>query len=386
MALRVLGLWLLLGQLAVAAVVGVEVRDRREVLHGRSFAAAGTYEMVQGKVFFEVDPRLEQNRTICDIDLAPRNRRGKVAFSSDFFLIRPTRPGKGNGTVLYEVCNRGRKGMLGMFSRATSSRDLTTPTEFGDALLLDYGFSLAWLGWQFDVPRDSKRLRLNAPVAKQGSAPIRGLVRAEFVPETRVRSFPLADRNMEPAYPAIDPEDPDLKLTVRDLTDGPRQIVPRSRWRLAREENGKPVASRGHVFMSSGFEPGRIYELVYPAENPVLVGLGLAATRDFIAFLKYGRALQDGSPAQGLGSTVRRAIGFGTSQSGRFLRTFLYYGFNQDERERRVFDGILSHVAGASRGSFNHRFAQPSRDAHSFMNTFYPHRHLPLCRSPPAGP
>ena len=372
MAFRILGLWLLLGQLAVAAVVGVEVRDRTEVLHGRSFAAAGTYEMVQGKVFFEVDPQLEQNQAICDIQLAPRNRRGKVAFSSDFFLIRPTHPGKGNGTVLYEVCNRGRKGMLGMFSRATSSRDLTTPTEFGDALLLDHGFSLAWLGWQFDVPRDSKRLRLYAPVAKQGSAPIRGLVRAEFVPETRVRSFPLVDRNMEPAYPAIDPEDPDLKLTVRDLTDGPRQIVPRIRWRLAREENGKPVASRGHVFMSSGFEPGRIYELVYPAENPVLVGLGLAATRDFIAFLKYGGALQDGSSAQGLGSTVRRAIGFGTSQSGRFLRTFLYYGFNQDERERRVFDGVISHVAGASRGSFNHRFAQPSRDAHSFMNTFYP--------------
>ena len=372
MAFRVLGLWLLLGQFAFAAVVGVEVRDRREVLHGRSFGSAGTYEKIQGKVFFEVDPRLEQNRTICDIDLAPRNRRGKVEFSSDFYLIRPTRPGKGNGTVLYEVCNRGRKGMLGMFSRATSSRNLTTPTEFGDALLLDHGFSLAWLGWQFDVPRDSKRLRLYAPVAKQGSAPIRGLVRAEFVPESKVRSFPLSDRNMEPAYPAVDPQDPDLKLTVRDLTDGPRQIVPRSRWRLAREENGKPVASSGHVFMASGFEPGRIYELVYSAENPPLVGLGLAATRDFIAFLKYGGAFQEGGSVRGLGSTVQRAIGFGTSQSGRFLRTFLYYGFNQEEGRRRVFDGVISHVAGASRGSFNHRFAQPSRDAHSFMNTFYP--------------
>ncbi|MDE2964460.1 MAG: hypothetical protein OXU26_11135, partial [Acidobacteriota bacterium] len=165
MAFRVFGLWLLLGQLAVAAVVGVEVRGRSEVLHGRSFGAAGTYEKIHGKVLFEVDPRLEQNRIICDIDLAPRNGRGKVEFSSDFYLIRPAGAGKGNGTVLYEVCNRGRKGMLGMFSRATSSRELTTPSEFGDALLLDRGFSLAWLGWQFDVPRVSNRLRLYAPVA-----------------------------------------------------------------------------------------------------------------------------------------------------------------------------------------------------------------------------
>ena len=372
MVFRLLGLCLLLGQLALAEVVRLEVHDRAEVLHGRSFGAAGPYEKIQGRVFFEVDPRLEQNRIICDIDLAPRNRRGKVEFSSDFYLVLPTRPDKGNGTLLYEVCNRGRKGMLGMFTRATSSRDLTTPTEFGDALLLDHGFSLTWLGWQFDVPRDPKRLRLYAPVARQGSTPIRGLVRAEFVPETRVRSFPLADRNMEPAYPAIDLGDPDLKLTVRDLTDGPRKIVPRSHWRLAREENGKPVASSGHVFMASGFEAGRIYELVYPAENPTLVGLGPAATRDFIAFLKYGGAFQEDGEARALGSSVRRAIGFGTSQSGRFLRTFLYYGFNQDEGRRPVFDGVLSHVAGASRGSFNHRFAQPSRDAHSFMNTFYP--------------
>ena len=138
--------------------------------------------------------------------------------------------------------------------------------------------------------------------------------------------------------------------------------------------------------MSSGFEPGRIYELVYPAENPVLVGLGLAATRDFIAFLKYGGALQDGSPAQGLGSTVRRAIGFGTSQSGRFLRTFLYYGFNQDEGGRPVFDGVLSHVAGASRGQLQ----PPVRPALSGRPLLHEHllshRHLPLCRSSAAGP
>ena len=234
----------------------------------------------------EVAPHLTQNQTICDIHLAPRNKRGQVEFSSDFYLIRPIHPSNGNGTVLYEVSNRGRKGMLGMFNRATSSRDLTTPGEFGDALLLDHGFSLAWLGWQFDVPRESNRLRLYAPIAKQGAESIRGLVRAEFVPDRHVLSFPLADRNMEFAYPTIDPEDPKLELTVRDLTDGPRQTIARSQWRFAREENGQPVASRSHIFMSSGFEPGRIYELVFPAENPVLVGLGLARYPGFYLFFE----------------------------------------------------------------------------------------------------
>ena len=120
----------------------------------------------------------------------------------------------------------------------------------------------------------------------------------------------------------------------------------------------------------SGFTPGKFYEVIYTARNPPVVGLGLAATRDLISFLKY---TNDGITL--LGDQYRylkRAIGFGTSQSGRFLRTFLYFGFNIDESGRRVFDGVWPHVASAGRGSFNHRFAQPSRDGHRMLNTFYP--------------
>jgi hypothetical protein len=154
--------------------------------------------------------------------------------------------------------------------------------------------------------------------------------------------------------------------------EGKRRIVPKSQWRFAREENGTPVSDRAHVFVGAGLEPGKIYEIVYKAQDPVLVGLGPAGIRDFISFLKHGAP---GSGATLIGDErrhIKRAIGFGTSQSGRFLRTFLYYGFNQDEQHRRVFDGVWAHVAGAGRGSFNHRFAQPSRDGQTYMNFFYP--------------
>ena len=120
--------------------------------------------------------------------------------------------------------------------------------------------------------------------------------------------------------------------------------------------------------MAAGFEPKKIYEVVYRSQDPPVVGVGLAAVRDTISKMKYGAASELGL-AQG---ALTRAIAFGISQSGRFLRTYLYYGFNEDESHRKVFDGVMAHVAGAGRGSFNHRFAQPSRDGHPYLNFFYP--------------
>jgi hypothetical protein len=157
-------------------------------------------------------------------------------------------------------------------------------------------------------------------------------------------------------------------LTVHDAVESPRELIPRAQWQFARLENGAVVPDPGHVYLQSGFQPGRIYEVVYVSENPPLVGLGPTAVRDAISCLKY-----DGAEPLGMSrGAISRAIGFGISQSGRFLRTFLYYGFNRDEQQRKAFDGMLVHVAGGGRGSFNHRFAQPSRDAHPFMNFLYP--------------
>ena len=279
-----------------------------------------------------------------------------VEFSADIYVLKPRDPARGNGAVLYEVSNRGKKLMLGMFNRATASLDPRTAAQFGDGLLLERGYTLLWLGWQFDVPPGADLMRLYTPVVKGVTGP----VRAEIVVDKKVTRHSLADRD-HVAYPVADPADPKLTLTVRDTANGRRRPVPRGAWRIV---DGTAIE------MAAGFEPGRLYELVYTSRDPAVAGLGPAAVRDTIAFLKYG-----GNDATMFGEHrryIKRAYGFGISQSGRFLRTFLYYGFNRDEKGRKVFDGLLAHVAGGGRGSFNHRFAQPSRDGHPFFNLFYP--------------
>jgi len=351
MCIRVFAV-LLLTFPASGAVKRIDVLERSEVLQGKAFGKAGAYERIVAKVHFAVDPAVAANRRIRDLALAPKNGAGLVEFTSDLYVLRPVKAELGNRTVFYEVSNRGGKGLLGTFNYANGSKDPRAEAEFGDGHLLEQGYTLVWIGWQFDVPEERHNLALTVPVA----AGVTGIVRSEFVPSSKVTRFGLQDRNMKP-YPVSDPDAPGTSLGVRDTTDGPRRIIPRSQWKFW-DNTG--------VEMASGFLPGKFYDVIYTAKNPAIVGLGLAATRDMISFLKYS-----GDAVFPTGS-LRRAIGMGTSQSGRFLRTFLYFGANADESGKKVFDGVWAHVAGGGRGSFNHRFAQPSRDGHRMTNTFYP--------------
>jgi hypothetical protein len=365
--LRAMSLIVLVAAPLSAEVVRIEVQSRADLAGGQGFGAAGPYEKIAGKIFFAVDPALPANRIVADLDRAPRNAGGKVEFSSDFYLIKPKQIAKGNGAVLYEVSNRGGKGMLGFFNHAAGSLDPASPAEMGDGFLMAQGYTLLWVGWQFDPPQRPGLVRVYPPTAVEGGAPIRGLVRSDFVVTERESDHSLADRD-HAAYAVLDPSSPDNVLTVRDSVEGPRRIIPRSQWGFARAEGAGQTADPTRVYMASKFEPGKIYEVVYTAQNPPLVGLGHAAIRDVISMLKYKSADTWSIPA----GAITRALGFGVSQSGRFLRTYLYYGFNRDEANRKVFDGVIAHVAGAGRGSFNHRFAQPSRDGHPYLNFFYP--------------
>ena len=358
---RILLLALCLAPSVSAGLLRIELSERSDVLAGKSFGSAGPYERLVGKAFFAVDPKLPANQIVCDVDKAPRNDSGMVEFSSDIYVLKPRDPKSGNGAVIYEVSNRGGKGMLAMYDRAASSYDPKTPAQFGDNFLLERGFTLVWLGWQFDVPRTEGLMRLYTPIARNGDSPITGPVRAEIVVDKKEFSHSLADRNHIP-YPPVDPSDPGLVLTVRDRNDGARRTVPRAAWK---------IVEGTHLSMDAGFEPGKIYELVYTAKDPALVGLGPAAIRDLISFLKFGSGNKVTSLAD-QSRFIKRAYAMGTSQSGRFLRTFLYYGFNADEQGRQMFDGVMAHVAGAGRGSFDIRFGQASRDGHPFLNLFYP--------------
>jgi hypothetical protein len=343
---------------AGAEVRRVAVTARHDVLGGR-------YEKLAGTVDLEIDPAHPGNAVIVDLARAPRNARERVEASADFMVLRPRRPPSRGSTALVEISNRGGKAVFPYLAGAPWTLDPTTDADFGDALPMRMGLTVIWVGWQFDVPRQPGLLRLRAPVATDGGRPIEGLVRSDWTVDRPTAALPLAHRN-HVAYPVADPDHPDNVLTVRQARLGPRQVIPRDHWRVSNHGGGE-------VRLDGGFLPGRIYELVYRSRDPVVAGLGLAAVRDLTSWARHDP--RSDFPVTG-------AIALGISQSGRFLRHFVHQGFNTDEAGRKVFDGMLVHTAGAGRGSFNHRFAQPSRDAHRFSAFFYPTDLFPFSGRP----
>jgi|HubBroStandDraft_5_1064220.scaffolds.fasta_scaffold16781_2 hypothetical protein len=343
---RLIACLLLFACASIAAVTSVDVTERSD---------DGGYERIVAKVHFAVDRALEPNRVIADIDLAPRNADGKIEFSADLYILRPRDAAKRNGTLLVEIPNRGGRALAAMFN-------------LGDDFLLEQGFTLVWVGWEMDLPPTPGLLRADAPIATNQGRPITGLVRSEWEggdgagsdpPTDRVNTISLGDRG-QIGYAVSDPKDPANKIFVRDTVDGERRLISRGDWSFS-----DPT----HVSMPAGFEPGKIYDVVYRAKDPVLVGLGPTAVRDAVSYLKYGGV---NSPLADFNKDVLRAVGFGVSQSGRFLRGFVNDGFNRDENTRRVFDAVWADIAGAGRGEFNARFGQPSRDGHPFFNILYP--------------
>ncbi len=344
---------------ASCAVTSLDMIERGDVAAGAPFGRFGVYEYVRAKIHFAIDPKLTPNRIIADVDLAPKNANGLVEFAADLYLLRPKDPGKGNQTALVEISNRGGKALTYEFNFAQTPMDVHNPATLGDGFLLQQGFTLVWVGWEFDVPPKPELLRAYLPVATQNGKPITGTVRSEWTGDRREDVISLGDKG-QIGYPVLEAASPKNKLFVRDTVLGERALIPHSQWKFV---------DSSHVSLDGGFAPGRIYEVVYQTSNPTVAGLGPAAVRDFVSFLKYGGPK---TPLDTENRPVSRAIGFGVSQSGRFLREYLYDGFNEDEHHRQVFDGVWAHVAGAGRGSFNQRFAQPSRDGHEFTNVFYP--------------
>jgi hypothetical protein len=358
-----------LASVTEARVVRLRIEKRETVLSGKSFGLAGPYEKIAGRVEFALDPANPANGTIVDLELAPRNAGGNVEFEADFYLLKPLHAERGNGVLFYEAGNRGRKRILPTFQEARASEDPESAAEFGDGALMEQGFSLLWMGWQWDVPEG--RMRMEMPIATRGaSGPIRGLVRGNFIVGRRSETASLADRGHR-AYPVVEPSSSEHVMTVRRLPFDPPQVVPREKWRFV---------DASTVSLEGGFEPGLIYDVVYQSENPRVVGCGLAGTRDLVSFFKHETGGENPLPG------IRIAVGWGVSQTGRFLRHFLYQGFNADENGRQVFDGVLDQVGGAGRGSFNHRFGQASRDALQHFNIQYPVDMFPFADGPETDP
>jgi len=358
-----------------------EITARGPVLDNKSFGSVGPYEQLEGSAHFGVDPDHPLNRPIVDLQLAPRNADGRVEFRADIWILKPVDPSRGNGNLLYNVVNRGRKGILTTFNLAAGSNRPSTESEFGDGLLMDGGYTVAACGWQADVPPEAPDnphlMTLDVPVARQGGRPITGPVGCEIIVDAPADIHSLGSRYHHPYSVAEGTEDRAV-LTVREKPYDAPQSIPRTDWSFTRLDDDRPG-----IHYPPGFTPGLIYNLVYIGKDPIVMGLGFAATRDFISALKYD---VNNPTARGNRPCIDRAYGFGSSQSGRFLRHLLYLGFNEDESQRRVFDGLIVNVAGGAMGSFNHRFAQPSRHSSAHFDVFYPTEQFPFTDDPQTDP
>jgi hypothetical protein len=359
-----------------ARVLRVEIATRADVLGGQSFGEAGSYERVTGRIYFSLPIANAHNQQIVDLDKAANLENGEVQFSADFIAVRPKDPAKSNGSLILEVPNRGRGRIIALVDGA----DWDLAKNPGDAWLLRNGFTIVTLGWQWDAAGDDA-LKFFAPVAKDHGKTITGLLRGDLMPSKVMEEIPLGHLILGSIggseYPVSAPDDPRNVLTVRDSRNSPRTIIPRAEWQFAHTVDGKLTPSNRHIHLNGGFQPGKIYEYVYVVADPVVAGGSFAAIRDFASYAKH---------AKDAIAPATRVYGQGISQNGRFLRDFLYQGFNADEEGRIALDGVLAHVAGAGRGSFNYRFAQPSRDAQPTSSVFFPTDIFPFTDLPEKDP
>jgi hypothetical protein len=359
-----------------ARVTHIEIASRTDVLDAKPFGASGAYERITGRVYCAVPVANAHNQPIVDLANAVNLQNGEVEFSADFVAVRPKDATKGNGTLLLENPNRGHSRILSL----VDGGDEDLAHSAGDAWLLRNGFTVVALGWQWDAAGPGA-LRLYAPIARDHGKTITGLLRGDIMLPAKADEIPLGHVMVGniggSEYAVAQPADSRNTLTVRDLREGKRTSIPRSEWQFAAMVDGKLTPSNRSIHLIGGFEPGRIYEYVYVVSDPVVAGLGFAAVRDFAAYAKH--------TPDSL-TPVSRVLGEGISQNGRFLRDFLYQGFNTDEDGRIALDGVLAHVAGAGRGSFNYRFAQPSRDAQPTSAVFFPTDIFPFTDQPEVDP
>ena len=329
---------------------------------GAAFGQVGAYERVIATARGEIDPADPANKGIALIDKAPRNARGKVEYATNVFILRPKDFSRGNGRILYEVNNRGRKMLFGNIADGPQGvNDPKTLADLGNAFPLRQGYTIVWSGWDPDAPRANMGLALTAPVATDNGQPIVQTVREEFVSGTRVGLLEV----FKLSYEAATLEQPRARLTVRErAADEPREL-PLNQWSFV---DGRSIKLRD----GTKPKPGFLYEFHYEARNPKVQALGFAATRDVVSWLRH-----DPDAAQATGGKITHALAIGFSQAGRYLRNHISEGFNRDEKGRRVFDGIHSHIAGVGRVFFNTPFAQPARtgtqhEDHDFPENAFP--------------
>ncbi|HVE50840.1 MAG TPA: alpha/beta hydrolase domain-containing protein [Casimicrobiaceae bacterium] len=355
-----------------ARIVEVDVKAVTSFADGHSFGNVGAYQRVSGVAKGELDPSDPRNRIIVNLDRAPRNAGGKVEYEVDFDLLRPADASRGNHRLIFDVTNRGRKFLLHWLldapAQAVSAvNDPKSLADAGNRLFFEMGYTMAWTGWDPDAPRTNQGMSIRVPVATHQGQPIVQRIRDELVSGTRgaqVERFRLA-------YESATLDQAQASLTVRRRASDPPQVVAASGWAY--------IDSRTIKLLPDGTkpEPGSLYDFHYPAKNPQVLGVGFAATRDFVSFLRHGKRDDKGN-ANPAGGSIDHTLAIGISQSGRYLRDHLALGFNQDESKRKVFDGVLAHISGVGRVFMNEPFGMPARTNTQHEDHSYPENAFPF--------
>ena len=346
---------------ATAKLVKFEIVRIEPAFEGRVFGSVGTYDRIIARATVALSPTDPHNTIIVDLDRAPRNAQGLVEATAEVEILRPTNAANGNRRLLYDVVNRGAQRAISYFNDAPSGNDFSKASAAGNGFLMIRGYTVVISGWQGDLGPRAAWKTISVPVVPD----ITGVSREEFI----------FDHTRNPAvgaltYPAADLDPAKATLTVRQRETDPR-VTPAD---LSITFDGPDKVS---IKRPAGFDAGAIYELIYQAKDPKVMGMGFAATRDIVSFLRRETADAAGT-ANPVAGHIDYAVSLGVSQSGRFLHDFLYLGFNEDEAGRMVFDGLMPHIAAGKKMFTNYRFAQPGRNMQEHGETLYPGTAFPF--------
>jgi hypothetical protein len=354
---------------AEARITRMEIiRVESPTFEGTSFGDVGQYEKLVGRAFGEADPHDPHNEMITDIALAPGNAKGMVEYSTTIYILRPVDRSAGNHRLFFEINNRGNNLSFGQLNNTPAAvvNDPTTAADAGNGFLMRQGYTIVLSGWDATVAPGDGRQTITVPAAKHpdGSSIIGPALEEFVVDNATTMTGPLT-------YPAATPDKSEASLTVRVHYTDPPEPIPSAGWEYVNERTIRLLPP------GTPFQQGRLYEFTYLAKDPLVAGLGFAATRDVAAFLRHAATDDDGNPNP-LAGDVQFVYAFSVSQPARFMRDFLHLGFNEDEQGQRVFDGILNWIGGGSGGFFNYRFAQPARTHCQHIGRWYPERQFPF--------
>ena len=328
--------------------IELSITERLAFAEGHAFGAVGPYERLLGRAHFAVDPGAEAQRRINDLDKAPTDSTGLAHFSGDFSVLKPVDPTRGNRRLFFDYGNRGNKRMLQFFNDASASNDPHTLAHAGNGFLMRRGYTVVWLAWQGDLLPGNGRMLLDLPIAREHDGPLTGIVRVEYIADRPgITTLPLSGRVSVRSHPTVSLDPREARLTRRRYPYDERVAVPPDSWCFARIEGGTGLDNQGavqavipsdsHIHIPGGFEPGWIYELIYTGRDPLVLGLGHAAVRDFVSLFRYGTEDQAGrvNPLRERGGSVEKAYARGRSQTGRCLPTSSIAGSTRTPTDAR---------------------------------------------------